>query len=205
MFLSFCLVVTAFHRFNERRTSTLLSILVTIPFTIITVLVRILGVAVILAFHPLQWSLLLLAGLSLSLLLLNLACQSNLIEHPPSKDKDEGMAECCASASCSFLSLLLKAIVNIFLPLGYSSDPQLCQGPIRGSLQILGNYGLTMSWLGVGLALAILHHIPNTYHGLEMAKMGMLVEIPETNVVLKTGSGMDIQVKMPRILFINNR
>ena len=160
MFLSFCLVVTAFHRFNERRTSTLLSILVTIPFTIITVLVRILGVAVILAFHPLQWSLLLLAGLSLSLLLLYLACQSNLIEHPPSKDKDEGMAECCASVSCSFLSLLLKAIVNIFLPLGYSSDAQLCQGPIRGSLQILGNYGLTMTWLGVGLALAILHHIP---------------------------------------------
>ena len=127
MFLSFCLVVTAFHRFNERRTSTLLSILVTIPFTIITVFVRILGVAVILAFHPLQWSLLLLAGLILSLLVLNLACQSNLIEYPPSKDKDEGMAECCASASCSFIlfklpCLLLKAIVNIFLPLGYSSQ-----------------------------------------------------------------------------------
>ena len=119
------------------------------------------------------------------------------------------MRECCASANCSFLlfklpGLLLKAIVNIFLPLGCSSDPQLCQGPIRGSLQILGNYGLTMTWLGVGLALAILHHIPNTYHGLEMAKMGMLVEIPETNVVLKTGSGMDIQVKMTGILFIYN-
>jgi len=202
MFLSFCLVVTAFHRYNERRTSTLLSILVTIPFTIITIAVRILGVAVILAFHPSKWSLLLLAGLSLSLLLLNLACKYNINKQPQNKDEDEGMAECCASTNCTFLlfklpRLLLKAFGDIFIPLGYNSDPDLGQSAIRGSLQILGNYALTMGCLGVGLATAILHHVPNTYHGLEMAKMGMLVEIPETNVVVKTGSGMDIQVKMP--------
>ena len=65
---------------------------------------------------------------------------------------------------------------------------------MRGSLQIIGNYALTMTCLGVGLATAILHHVPNTYHGIEITKMGMLVEIPETNVVLRTGSGMDIQV-----------
>lgn len=202
MFLSFCLVVTSVHRYNERRTSTLISILVTIPFTIITIAIRIVAVSVILAFHPSKWSILLLAVLSFALLLLNLACQANLAKYPKSTPEDEGMAECCASSNCTFLlfklpRMLLKAVGDIFIPLGYDGDGELCQGLVRGSWQIVLNYAITMACLGVGLATAILHHVPNTYHGLEMTKMGMMVEIPETNVILRTGSGMDIQVKMP--------
>ena len=62
------------------------------------------------------------------------------------------------------------------------------------------HHNLARGWPGPGYPASYSH----TYHGLEMAKMGILVEIPETNVVLKTGSDMDIQVKMTGILFIYN-
>jgi len=54
-----------------------------------------------------------------------------------------------------------------------------------------------MAGLGAGLALSLLHRVPNTYQGLEMASIGVQLEVPETEVLVKSMSGMDIKVKMP--------
>ena len=58
---------------------------------------------------------------------------------------------------------------------------------------ILTNYVIVMVGLGLGLGFSLLHHVPNTYNGLDMAKIGVKLEIPETN--LKTSSGMEIKVR----------
>ena len=60
---------------------------------------------------------------------------------------------------------------------------------------ILTNYVIVMVGLGLGLGFSLLHHVPNTYNGLDMAKIGVNLEIPETNLVLRTASGMDIKVR----------
>ena len=201
MLISFILLVSAVHRYNERRTSSLLAILVTIPFTIITLVVRILAASIILGFHPSTWSVLVISGLSLGLLVVNLACRvkNSNKSNEEDDDGDDSAAACCASKVCTFVlfklpRLLIKAVGNIFIPLGYGSDEILGQNVMHGSWQIGLNFLLCMICLGAGITTAVLHHVPNTYHGLEMAKMGMMVEIPETNVIVKTGSGMDIQV-----------
>ena len=36
--------------------------------------------------------------------------------------------------------------------------------------------------------------MPNTYSGLEMASLGVQLEVPETEVLVKSLSGMDIKV-----------
>ena len=36
--------------------------------------------------------------------------------------------------------------------------------------------------------------VPNTYSGLEMASLGVQLEVPETEVLVKSLSGMDIKV-----------
>jgi len=203
MLLSLMMVVTGVHRYNERRTSTLLSILVTIPFTLITLTTRTAAVSVILAFHPAKWSLILFSILASVLLIFNLLCQANLTKDKQKKIEDESaMVDCWSNKKCSFFlhkvpRLFMKASADIFVPLGYDNDSQLGQGAVRGSWQIVLNYLIVMTSLGVGLATAVLYYVPNTYQGLEMTKMGMQVEIPETSVILRTGSGMDIEVKMP--------
>jgi len=39
--------------------------------------------------------------------------------------------------------------------------------------------------------------VPNTYSGLEMASLGVQLEVPETEVLVKSLSGMDIKVRLP--------
>jgi hypothetical protein len=195
--------VTGIHRYNERQTSTLVSVLVSIPFTFITVLVRLLALSVIIAFLPQRSVMLLLLGIFCSLLV------SNIIHHDLKEDcarqNPQGdvvnLLDCCIGRKCSLLLsclpiLMVKAVVDILVPLGYNKDTKLGQKSSRGSLLIFTNYVIVMVGLGLSLGFSILHHVPNTYHGLNMAKNGLKVEIPDTNLVLRTEYGMDIKVKI---------
>merc|ERR1719361_3281831 len=80
------LVVASVHRYNERQTSTVLAVLVSLPYTAITVLTRIIALAVIFSVYPVFWSAVLTAGLATSLLVLNLACAQP-------RDKEEEVNE----------------------------------------------------------------------------------------------------------------
>ena len=50
---------------------------------------------------------------------------------------------------------------------------------MRGGALLLANYLLVMAGLGAGLALSLLHRVPNTYQGLEMASIGVQVDAPQ--------------------------
>ena len=68
-----------------------------------------------------------------------------------------------------------RAAASILHPLGYTGDPNLGQGRVRGGALLLANYLVVMAGLGAGLALSLLHRVPNTYQGLEMASIGVQV------------------------------
>ena len=68
---------------------------------------------------------------------------------------------------------------------------------MRGGALILLNYVVVMLGLSAGLATAVLYYAPNNYHGLVMKPMNLKVDIPETHVILRTGSGVDLKLKMP--------
>ena len=71
--------------------------------------------------------------------------------------------------------LSIRAAASILHPLGYTGDPNLGQGRVRGGALLLANYLVVMAGLGAGLALSLLHRVPNTYQGLEMASIGVQV------------------------------
>ena len=115
MTLSLVAVVTSVHRYNERQTSSILT-LVTLPFTFTTTTIRILSLAIIISVYPVVWSTVLTAGLAAALLVLNLVCsrQSRLRER---EEKEE--------TTCLVLrlpGLILQSLASIISPLGYNSD-----------------------------------------------------------------------------------
>ena len=71
------------------------------------------------------------------------------------------------------------------------------QTPVRGGALIFLNYVVVMLGLSAGLATTVLYYAPNNYHGLVMKPMNLKVDIPETHVILRTGSGVDLKLKMP--------
>ena len=113
MVLSLLAVVASVHRYNERQTSTILTIL-TLPFTFTTTTIRIIAFAIILSVYPVVWSGLLTAGLAVALLILNLLCS----RPARLREKEE-------EATCLLLrlpGLMVQALASIVSPLGYNSD-----------------------------------------------------------------------------------
>ena len=68
---------------------------------------------------------------------------------------------------------------------------------MRSGAVVSLNYALVTTCLIVGLTTTIRYYVPNNYHGLILSSMNLKLEIPETDVILKTGAGVDIKVKMP--------
>ena len=193
LLFSFSLIVTGIHRYNERQTSALMSVLVSIPFTVISVLVRLLALSIIIVFCPQSETMLLLLSILCSIFL------SNTVQHfkkdciRPCAHENEG---CKLSAFLHCLPrLVLRSVADILMPLGYNSDIQLGQRSLRGSWLILSNYVIVMVGLGISLGLTILHHVPNTYDGIDIANSGVKLEIPDTDLILRTASGINIKVK----------
>ena len=173
----------------------LMSVLVSFPFTFVTLLVRITSFSVIIAFMPKQYTLLLMLGLFTFLLVVNIIfIDFEACSRQNSQGDVSTMLDCCIGRKCSLVfsclpRLLLKAIADILIPLGYNNGVKS-----RGSWLIFFNYLIVMGGIGLSLWHSIVHHIPNTYNGLNMAKNGLKVEIPDTNLVLRTEYGMDIKV-----------
>ena len=187
MALSLLAVVTSVHRYNERQTSSLLT-LVTLPFTFTTTTVRILALALIISVYPVLWSTVLIAGLGAALLVLNLLC----VRQRQLEEKQE--------TSCLLMrlpALSLRALASIISPLGYNSDSQLNQTRVRGGLLILLNYFLVMLGLGVGLATSSYYYVPNIYQGITMSALDLKVKIPEMSLAVELSQGMDINVIVP--------
>ena len=192
MALSLVAVVASVHRYNERQTSSLLT-LVTLPFTFTTTTIRILALALILSVYPVLWSAVLLAGLALALLVLNLVCARQSRQRLPEQQEEEGR-------SCLLVrlpALALTSLASIISPLGYNSDRQLSQTEVRGGLLILLNYFLVMLGLGVGLATSSYYYVPNIYQGITMSALDLKVKIPEMNLAVELSRGMDINVVVP--------
>ena len=68
---------------------------------------------------------------------------------------------------------------------------------MRSGAVVSLNFALVTTCLIVGLTTTIRYYVPNNYHGLILSSMNLKLEIPETDVILKTGAGVDIKVKMP--------
>ena len=193
MALSLVAVVASVHRYNERQTSSLLS-LVTLPFTFTTTTIRILALALILSVYPVLWSAVLLAGLALALLVLNLVCTRQSRQRLPGQEEEEEARPCLL---VRLPALALTSLASIISPLGYNSDRQLSQTEVRGGLLILLNYFLVMLGLGVGLATSSYYYVPNIYQGITMSALDLKVKIPEMNLAVELSRGMDINVVVP--------
>ena len=79
MFLSLLGLVVSVHRYNERQTGLLVSCLVSVPFTLATVTTRVLAAAIILAFYPLTWSLVLFSSLVAGLAVSQAVCEVTIL------------------------------------------------------------------------------------------------------------------------------
>ena len=109
------------------------------------------------------------------------------------------MWDCCVSHRCYFLlscipKLALKSIADVIHPLGYMLYTNIDGKHWKALLMILSNYVIVMMGLTGGLWYSVLHYIPTTYQGLNMAQNGLKVEIPDTDLVLRTEYGMKIKV-----------
>lgn len=204
--LSFLLMVVGVHRFNEMRSSSLMAVLVSLPLTMCTLAARLIALTFILAFQPLRYSLLLLLLLTVGNLATGLCCRVGTRSPGARREEEEeggvpAAVDCLGMRGSALLSQLpgqaIRAAASILHPLGYTSDPVLGHVRVRGGALLLANYLVVMAGLGAGLALSLLHRVPNTYQGLEMASIGVQLEVPETEVLVKSMSGMDIKVKMP--------
>ena len=128
MFLSLMMVVVSVHRYNERQTSSILAVLVSIPFTMSTVIIRSITLAIIISFYPLNWSLVLFSVMIVSLLVINAVCEAAADKHDDDDEKvdDDGEERtCCAVLSrmiCSLPAKITRASVSIISPLGYNND-----------------------------------------------------------------------------------
>ena len=78
MFLSLLGLVVSVHRYNERQTGLLISCLVSVPFILATVTTRVLASAIILAFYPLNWSLVLFSSLIAGLAVIQAVCETQV-------------------------------------------------------------------------------------------------------------------------------
>ena len=78
MFLSLLGLVVSVHRYNERQTGLLVSCLVSVPFILATVTTRVLASAIILAFYPLNWSLVLFSSLIAGLAVIQAVCETQV-------------------------------------------------------------------------------------------------------------------------------
>jgi len=205
LILSFLLMVLGIHRFNEMRSSSLVAVLVSLPLTMCTLAARLTALTFILAFQPIRYSLLLLLLLTVGNLAVGLCCRVGSSPGARRVEEEEGgvpaAVDCLGMRGSALLSQLpgqgIRAAASILHPLGYTGDPGLGQVRVRGGALLLANYLVVMAGLGAGLALSLLHRVPNTYQGLEMASIGVQLEVPETEVLVKSMSGMDIKVKMP--------
>ena len=127
MFLSLMMVVVSVHRYNERQTSSILAVLVSIPFTMSTVIIRSITLAIIISFYPLNWSLVLFSVMIVSLLVINAVCEAAADKHDDDEKVDDDGEErtCCAVLSrmiCSLPAKITRASVSIISPLGYNND-----------------------------------------------------------------------------------
>ena len=127
MFLSLMMVVVSVHRYNERQTSSILAVLVSIPFTMSTVIIRSITLAIIISFYPLNWSLVLFSVMIVSLLVINAVCEAAADKHDDDEKVDDDGEErtCCGVLSrmiCSLPAKITRASVSIISPLGYNND-----------------------------------------------------------------------------------
>ena len=120
MTISLLVLVASVHRYNERQTSTVLTVLLTLPYTATTVLTRVIALAIILSVYPLFWSSVLGAGLVLALLVLNLACAQSRDEKEEEEEEERGSL--CSCLLSKLPSMIGRALASVLSPLGYNND-----------------------------------------------------------------------------------
>ena len=121
LLLSLTSATFALHGFSERRAGPLLAAMVSLPFTAVTVAVRCLALATILALQPGGWVLILLTTLVTVTVVVRLVCTClPLRPRPPSSCLLGPVAPLLSSAPRA----LLTGVVEVLCPLGYTSDPR---------------------------------------------------------------------------------
>ena len=186
LLLSLVTATTSLHRYNEPRAGLLFSALVSLPFTLSSLVTRVCGLALLLATLPPDW-----AGLLLLSLALALAGVGGLVAPAPDSARRPASLgsppACLASSRCSLLlcrlpALTLRGAASLLAPLDYTAA-----SPVRGAATILLNYTVSWAGLGAGLAVSVLHFVPNTYHGLQLPSPGdFSLAIPQQEI--KSGS-----------------
>ena len=119
MMMSLVVVTMSLHRYNERLTSSIASVLVSLPHTVATVTVRCLALALILSFYPVLWSVSLVMCLVLGNMIVNAMC------HIRTKSEEEDEASCCEcwkGVLCTLPKKIVKAVISIVSPMDYSYD-----------------------------------------------------------------------------------
>ena len=133
---------------------------------------------------------------------IGLVCHPDILISPQGGETPElGFLDCWFGRKGSTLvkmipKFLLQSVADTLIPLGYQEDNHLGIKKVRGGLQIILNYLVVNIGLLLGVSTAILHIMPSTIVGLEMNKMEMTVEIPETGLRVKSWSGAHIKVKI---------
>ena len=205
IFTSLTLIFIGIHSFNERQTRCIVTSLVTVPFTVSTIMVRVFCLVIIISFQPLSWCLLLFLVLTIlntaGSMVLSLDSLSSTLETPSEEDKCF-VPQTGVTAIKNLPKLILKSFARIVAPLGYQDDELLGVKATtsRGGVMILWNYVVVMVGLLLGVSTALLDHLPTTIEGLDFKGYEMSVEIPETTFKLSSWAGLHFKVTSLPIL-----
>lgn len=74
----------------------------------------------------------------------------------------------------------LHSICSVVIPAGYTNDRRSHHPTrLKGGMFVLLNFFFNTVWIGLALGFTIVHHVPNTLHGVAIPQPSLKVEVRE--------------------------
>ena len=200
------MLIASLHHYNERDTDRILSSFITLPFTIVTVVLRLLCLSFIL-FESMSSFI----TVTVSITILNILSSLYLLRKQISMSRSSKKLKCCCLGKCMSNILLktkfivLKSFLGIINPIGYRDIVLKFQ---QQKLLLITNYFIVMTFLLTGVASSINRILPLTLKSINILSLfsskpdigggtGALVKVSEAEVSVETREGITFEFQLP--------
>ena len=200
------MLIASLHHYNERDTDRILSSFITLPFTIVTVVLRLLCLSFIL-FESMSSFI----TVTVSITIINILSNLYLLRKQISMSRSSKKLKCCCLGKCMSNILLktkfivLKSFLGIINPIGYRDIVLKFQ---QQKLLLITNYFIVMTFLLTGVASSINRILPLTLKSINILSLfsskpdigggtGALVKVSEAEVSVETREGITFEFQLP--------
>jgi len=198
--LSLINLVLSTLRYNERESGRAVALLVGFPFLFTNICFRLIGFALLFAYHETAWILLCIGLLfCVSALGVQLGAGETVCGRLCRKMLGDEVEPRRENSGPGVIGALLLSVANVVVPTGYNRDVSL--GHCLGK----GWRLLVVGWVGTVLVhTMVINHsivsdVPNTYTGLAPVDMSMIM--PKTGLAVnipKMAGGLNLKLVLPR-------